>query len=216
MNYYTPVKNFEKGRGGFDPALVIIHIVGLPGKSAESAYQHFNNPASQVSAHAIVLRNGDIWELVSDSDTSWGAGAVGYKNGIPIPPINQIARNFWNRGVRLNQIMLNLEHEGSEYEDLPEAQYISSAQWVRGKCLKFNIPIDSAHIDRHSNIRTTKVCPGRVNVSEIIRLASSAVPVSEIEVIKTKISLLQRIMELLRLLMPYQKLGGEIEDERGL
>ena len=210
-----PIVNFEKGRGGFDPVLIVIHIVGLPGKTAESAYQHFNNNTSQVSAHALVLRNGDIWEFVKDEDTSWGAGTVGYKNGIAIPPINNLARNFWQRGVRLNQIALNLEHEGSEYEDLTSAQYASSAQWVREKCLKFHIPIDSAHIDRHSNIRATKTCPGKVNVSEIIRLASLEVPVSEADVIKIKISLLQKILDLLKSLAYYKKLGSTRDDEIG-
>lgn len=42
---WKPVVNFEKGRGGHNPVLVVIHIVGLPGITAQSAYQHFNNEA---------------------------------------------------------------------------------------------------------------------------------------------------------------------------
>lgn len=167
-----PVVNFDKGRGGQNPLLIVIHIVGEPGKTAESAYNWFNNPASKVSAHAVVLRDGTIWELVKDEDTSYGTGAVGHKNGVPIPPVNAIANAYWKKGINLNQIALNLEHEGAESEDITPAQYIASAEWVKEKCQKFNIPIDNKHIDKHSNIRLDKTCPGKISVDYIITQAN--------------------------------------------
>ena len=173
--------NFEKGRGGQHPQIIVEHIIGLPGVTAESAYQHFSNPASEVSAHYIIKRTGEIWQCVKDEDTSWGAGSVSYQNGAAIPPTNFIAREHWKKGGRINQIALSIENEGSENEDITETQYKANAELIKELSRKFNIPVDSTHICGHREIKKFKLCPGHLSVGKIISLANAPVaPVAPI------------------------------------
>jgi len=167
--------NYEKGRGGQHPNLIVIHIIGMPGYSAESAYSHFLNPASEVSAHYIIKRTGEVWQCVRDEDTAWSNGSIGYKNGVPILPDNFIAMDTYLKGIRINQISLSIENEGSEYEDITEAQYKANVELIKALSRKYNIPINSFHVCGHKEIKATKLCPGKINVSKIIALANAPI-----------------------------------------
>ncbi len=172
--------NYEKGRGEKHPELIVIHIIALPGITAESAYEHFSNSKSEVSAHYIIKRTGEIWQCILDSDTAWANGSISFKNGKPILPTNPIARRAWQTGVRINQISLSIENEGSEYEDITPAQYESNVFLIKELSRRFNIPIDSTHICGHREIKQEKLCPGRISVGKIIAMCNEPIktPVS--------------------------------------
>src|SRR3989338_1482505 len=173
--------NFEKGRGGHTPELIVIHIIALPGVTAESAYQHFSNPASEVSAHYIIKKDGVIWRCVKDEDTSWAAGSISYKNGAPILPTNPIAKRCFQTKTRINEVAISIENEGSEYEDITPAQYESNVFLIKELSRKFNIPMDSTHICGHNEIKKLKLCTGRISVGKIISMCNEHIaPVAPI------------------------------------
>lgn len=158
--------NFEKGRGKEHPEFLVVHIVGAPGVSAKSAEQHFFNPKSGVSSHYLTCRNGDVIQFVRDEDTAYG-------NGIVWNPSNALIKEKYLKGIRINQISLSIEHEGSEYEDITEAQYKATSELIRTLSRKWNIPITGEYVIPHFSIRKDKVCPGRISVGKLISLANS-------------------------------------------
>lgn len=209
--------NFEVGRGGRKPLFVVIHCIGLPGVTAESAIQRFTDPKEEVSSHYIIKRDGTILQLVSEEYTAWANGQIG--NNIPIA---NIAAMYYRLGVSLNQISISIENEGSELSDIPDVQYQANGDLVKDICKRWNIPIDRLHIIGHKEIKDTKSCPGRISVDKIVRYASQIQPVQPsvptpiiIDPVKTdnseaKISLLQKLLGL------YQKLLALLEYKKTL
>jgi N-acetylmuramoyl-L-alanine amidase/Papain family cysteine protease len=65
--------NFNS-RNGTKIDMVVMHFTDGP--TAQGAINRFLNPASQVSAHYIIDRNGDIYQMVRDSDRAWHAKAA--------------------------------------------------------------------------------------------------------------------------------------------
>jgi len=95
--------NFWEGRNGHQPIAIVIHTMdGFLGGSDS----HFNNPATEVSAHFGVGLNGEIHQYVDMNDSAWA-------NGIPD------SGNIWNGtpGVNPNRETLSIEtedlHDGS-------------------------------------------------------------------------------------------------------
>ena len=207
-----PLTNYKKGRGEQKPLIVVIHRISLPGLTAESALQRFTNPNEEVSSHAICKYDGTIINIVNDEDTA-------YCNGKVVNPRSSLVKMFFQKGVSINEISLSLENEGSEYNDLTEAQYKSNAKWVREKCVKFNIPIDALHVIPHNFVRSDKSCPGKISMERIIALASAAqpiypdIPTPSLNPVEAQISLLQAILQayqkLLALLLDKQALGAQ-------
>jgi N-acetyl-anhydromuramyl-L-alanine amidase AmpD len=71
-----PVKQFiespnHSSRNGRTIDMIVLHFTDGP--SASSAINHFRQQSSQVSAHYIIDRNGDIYQMVRDSDKAWHA-----------------------------------------------------------------------------------------------------------------------------------------------
>lgn len=108
---------------------VVIHTVQ---GSYSSAINWFQNPAANVSAHYVVRSNdGQITQMVREKDYAYHAGNRTY-----------------------NQQSIGIEHEG--YVDNPawytDAMYRASAALTRAVCLKYNIPMDRAHIIGHNEV----------------------------------------------------------------
>lgn len=126
--------NYRVGRGGMDINFVIIHTVE---GSAQGAISWFRNPASRVSAHYIIGRDGRIFQGVRDSDTAWHAG--------------------W-----INSQAIGLEHEGWAYRNTwTDAQYRASAALTAWLCRAYAIPISRSNILGHVEVRgATHTDPG--------------------------------------------------------
>ena len=200
---FIKTQNYSE-REGNQVKAVVIHITD---SSARSTIYEFTNPASKKSAHYLVKRNGDIIQFVEEKSCAWHAG---YK-------FKQTAKIVLSEGLLLNCNLytIGIEHEAFANQDLTEIQYVNSAKLLNEICQRHGIPKDREHILRHNEIRKDKTCPALVSVEKLIGLTYNPPTISEIESIKIKISLLQKILELLRSLQSFKKLGKAIDDEKG-
>jgi hypothetical protein len=150
--------NKGKGRQGYRPEAVVIHIMEGSLRSCDS---WFNTPASKVSAHYGVGRDGTVHQYVGESDTAYHAGRRFQPTWALLKP-----------DVNPNLYTVGIEHEGWGGDPWPEAMYGASASLVRDICSRWAIPIDRSHIVGHREIYGRKSCPGqRVDLDRLVALA---------------------------------------------
>lgn len=157
--------NRHKGREGFRPEAVVVHIMEGTLAATDS---WFGTTESRVSAHYGVARDGRIHQYVGESDTAFHAGRVWKPKWRSIKP-----------GVNPNLYTIGIEHEGSGESEWPDAMYESSAKLIAEVCTRWSIPIDRAHIVGHREIYGRKTCPNDVvNMKRLIAMAraSAATP----------------------------------------
>ena len=150
--------NYWKERKGFKPEAIVIHIAD---GNRDGCISWFLNPASQVSAHYLICKNGDIIQFVDEKDSAWHCGFIKNPKWELLKP-----------GVNPNRYTVGIEHEGVDNEQLTFRQlYISS--WLIFKISeKWNIPLDKNHIIPHRWIHAGKICPGDgINLKYLIKLA---------------------------------------------
>ncbi|MDA8354483.1 MAG: N-acetylmuramoyl-L-alanine amidase [Firmicutes bacterium] len=114
---------------GNDIDKVVIHTTQ---GSYAGAISWFQNPSSNVSAHYVIRSSdGEITQMVQDSDIAWHAGN-------------------WDYNVH----SIGIEHEG--YVEEPgwytDSMYRSSAALTRWLCDQYEIPRDRSHIIGHSEV----------------------------------------------------------------
>ena len=189
-------------RDGQQVLCIVCHITDGDKRSVIS---HFTNPASKVSAHYLVTRAGDIIQFVDERFAAWHSG---YR----VNPTAKLALE--NPDINFNKLSIGIEHEAFSNQDLTEVQYVSSAKLISEICQRYAIPKDREHILKHREIRSSKFCPGIISIEKIIGLTFNPPTINEIELLKVKISLLQRLLELLKSLSSFQRLGGS-DDEKG-
>jgi N-acetylmuramoyl-L-alanine amidase len=69
---FTASPNFTAGRGGRAIDLILLHYTAS--LSMAGTVSWFQNPASQVSAHYVIGRDGSVVQMVHDADIAWHAG----------------------------------------------------------------------------------------------------------------------------------------------
>jgi N-acetyl-anhydromuramyl-L-alanine amidase AmpD len=153
-------ENFRKGRHGFEPKAIVIHIIV---GSLGSAGITFGDPRSSVSAHYGVGKSGLVHQFVDEADTAFHAGIVVRPTWKLIDP--QVNPNLYTIGI---------EHEGQPQDLWPYEQYTASASMVREIAARWKIPLDRDHIIMHREIRASKTCPGSADIDRLIREASAA------------------------------------------
>lgn len=129
--------NYREGRGGRKPIAIVNHITAgsMPG-----CVGWMCNPAAQASAHYVVTKAGQVYQLVRDEDTAWHSGVV-----------NQPDWRLYD-GTNPNKYTLGIEHEALVGQGLTEAQYQASLWLHRHLMDKWNIPVDKNHIIGHYRI----------------------------------------------------------------
>lgn len=137
---WVPSPNYWQGRNGMDVEGIVYHATAGP-----NAAQWFANPASQVSAHFVISKDGSLVQTVAVEDSAWHAGIV-TPNSIYA---NRPNPNYWTIGI---------EHERDVTNTSPitEAQIITSSKltaWLRKQYPKA-VPI------LHETIDVGRVCPG--------------------------------------------------------
>jgi N-acetyl-anhydromuramyl-L-alanine amidase AmpD len=132
---YSP--NFSIGRNGRLPIAIVNHITAglMPG-----TLSWLQNPSAQASAHYLVTKTGEIYQLVADENTAWHAGIVNN----PDWPLYD--------GTNPNRYTIGIEHECLEGGELTEAQYQATLWLHRQLIVKWGIPIDTDHIIGHYRI----------------------------------------------------------------
>ena len=152
-------QNFHKGRHGFIPKAIVIHIVV---GSLESAGLTFGDPRSSVSAHYGVGKSGRVHQFVQEADTAYHAGIVVRPSWRLLEP-----------GINPNFYTIGIEHEGQPQDLWPDEQYCASAALVREIAERWKIPLDRDHIIMHREIRASKSCPGSVEMNRLIQEAAA-------------------------------------------
>lgn len=144
---WKPSPNFTKGRRGRKAIAIVNHITAgkYPG-----CLSWMCNQKAQASAHYLVTKLGDIYQLVKDEDSSWHAGAVSKPN--------------WRLydGSNPNYYTIGIEHEALSGERLTELQY-QATLWLHKQLIaRHGIPIDEDHIIGHYRIDSVNRpnCPG--------------------------------------------------------
>lgn len=138
--------NFSS-RKGRTPIAIVDHITAglMPG-----TLSWMKNPQAQASAHYLVAKAGETFQLVKDEDAAWHAGAV--------------ANPDWSLydGTNPNRYTLGIEHECISGGELTEAQYQATLWLHRQLIAKWGIPIDQDHIIGHYRIDSVNRpnCPG--------------------------------------------------------
>lgn len=143
---WAPSPNYSS-RNGKKIIAIVDHITAglMPG-----CLSWMRNPSAKASAHYLVTRNGEIYQLVKESDAAWHAGAV-----------NKPSWSLYD-GTNPNRYTVGIEHEGYPHEPLTEAQYQATLQLHRELINKYSIPIDTEHIIGHYRIDSVNRpnCPG--------------------------------------------------------
>lgn len=153
----VPSPNFSKGRSGYKPEMIVIHIME---GSLSGTDGWFQNPASKVSAHYGVGLNADVHQYVQESDVAWHAGRVD-------KPTAKL-----KAGLNPNLYTIGIEHEGKATSIWSEEMKQASASLIKDICTRNNIPLDRQHIVGHREIYSKKTCPGDLKIiDELILLA---------------------------------------------
>ncbi|MFN6924497.1 MAG: N-acetylmuramoyl-L-alanine amidase [Tabrizicola sp.] len=73
MSLTHPSPNFGERRGGARVELVVLHYTAMP--TCAEALERLCDPASEVSAHYLIDRDGTVLQLVDEGARAWHAGA---------------------------------------------------------------------------------------------------------------------------------------------
>ncbi|MGB9473584.1 MAG: N-acetylmuramoyl-L-alanine amidase [Candidatus Udaeobacter sp.] len=112
------IKQFIKSpncscRNGVSIDKIVLHCT--EGSLASAVAEFQKSDGRQVSAHYVIDRNGDIYQMVSDSDRS-------------------------NHCMGANQNSIGIEHVGSETDSLTAPQAVASAALIRWLLEQYHIP----------------------------------------------------------------------------
>lgn len=161
MMYQIEQKSTAKqsGRGNYKPCLIVWHIADGTYNGTVTWEQ---NPASQVSSHFVLGKNGEITQLVPLDKAAWTQGVVNQ----PIHPYVKA-----HNGVNPNLYCVSIECEGkwSETHGALTDKQLAAAAWLTCHIVEeidriygIEIPIDREHMIGHCEINpvTRPHCPG--------------------------------------------------------
>jgi N-acetyl-anhydromuramyl-L-alanine amidase AmpD len=156
--------NYSVGRTAKAITHVVIHVEA--GWEAGTA-TWFANPASHVSAHYSVGKDGAFYQHVAEANTAWHAG-------LPYPfTWNDQTRDPHNN-MNPNVYTIGIEHEGFAAQAWPDAQVQASAALVADVCKRHGIPIDRNHVVGHHEIYAGHDCPSAgCPIDKIVQLAAA-------------------------------------------
>jgi len=198
------VKNFMKGRKGYKPIGIVIHISEgtMPG-----TYAWFNNPDSKASSHYMVGKNGTIWQFVEEENTAWTNG-----------PVNKPSWKLLKPGVSPNLYTVTIEHEGKTGEAWTSKMYEADTYLVNNICKKWGIPKDRNHIIGHYEIDSVnkRRCPGTgFDFNKLLKLVNQAEEdPAMIEELKRQIAQLEQRVSILNNNLKSQQQANSLLQEQ--
>ena len=157
-----PSPNFERGREGAHPCLIVLHTtVG----TWSGTIDWFGRTESRVSAHYLVGLDGRIAQFVDEADAARHAGKVR-------EPSAELVIELGGN-PNLYSIGIEFEDGGRPHDaDRPAAHYASGADLVAGAAARWDIPLDRRHVIGHREITTAKECPGNLDVDRVVAEAA--------------------------------------------
>ena len=135
----TPSPNFGERDGVIAPDMIVLHYTGMA--DAESAITRLCTAGTDVSAHYVVLEDGNIVQCVPESRRAWHAGASSWAGETDINS-HAIGIEIVNRGHDLG------------YPDFPLRQIAAVIALCKGIILRRDVPA-------HRILGHSDVAPGR-------------------------------------------------------
>jgi N-acetylmuramoyl-L-alanine amidase len=135
----VPSPNHGPRRGGARPTMILLHYTGM--RTAEVALERLCQNGSEVSAHYVVLENGEVLQCVAEARRAWHAGEA-----------------FWAGESDINSHSIGIEivNPGHDwgYDDFPPAQINAVTALCRDVLARNAIP-------HHRLLAHSDVAPGR-------------------------------------------------------
>lgn len=173
-----PTPHFTKGRAGYNPEIIVIHIST---GSLSSCISWFANPISQVSSHYLIGIKGEVIQFVDEKDKAWANGGV-------FKPTYKL----YKPNVNPNLYSVSLENEGTDLAKAPATQLSTLVELIKDICGRYNIPIDRDHIIAHWEISTVN----KVNC-----------PSSDHSIMDKIVAMCKPIEEMVNIVVPKSKLA---------
>lgn len=129
--YFVGTTNFNLRK----PNYVIIHHTAQNG--CPITLKTFTRPASQVSAHYVICKDGTVYHMLNDYLRAWQAGI-----------------SSWGNDKDVNSSSIGIELDNNGYEAFPEAQINSLLSLLHR--LKLNYRIPTANFIGHGDIAPTR------------------------------------------------------------
>lgn len=155
---------WDKGRDGYKPVAIVIHVSGGPGgpngRSAVDSW--FKNPASNASAHYCVGSDGLISRYVKDEDFAWANGIL-QNPDLSVPWLANAVR----KGINPNSLTLSIECAGqpggADTAYNTARGYTTLVMLCRYLCKKWGITPTRQTLIGHYQItgRDRVNCPGK-------------------------------------------------------
>ncbi|MGE0371897.1 MAG: N-acetylmuramoyl-L-alanine amidase [Gammaproteobacteria bacterium] len=144
---WRPSPNFETGRRGHVPLIVVRHRTDGP---LEPSLAWLENPASEVSAHVVSAKDGRLFQMVQPQDTAWTNGRVeaGHRASI----LDEQMQN--GLYINPNHYSLTIEYEAGRDEEITPDQHAATVGLVAWLYRNW-IPhwfVDRKHIVNHGDI----------------------------------------------------------------
>lgn len=135
----TPSPNYGERKGVASPDIIVLHYTGM--SDAASAIVRLCTAGTEVSAHYVVLEDGNIVQCVRESERAWHAGASSWAGETDINS-RSIGIEIVNRGHDLG------------YTDFPLRQIAAVIALCKGIMLRREIP-------KHRVLGHSDVAPSR-------------------------------------------------------
>jgi N-acetylmuramoyl-L-alanine amidase len=132
--------NFGPRRGDLRPHLIVLHYTAM--ESAEAARDWLCDPASEVSSHYVLARDGTCWQLVDEAMRAWHAGA-----------------GCWQGCEDVNSASVGIELANTGAEPFPEPQMAALEELLRGVMARWGIPPEGV-IGHSDSAPGRKIDPG--------------------------------------------------------
>lgn len=117
------------------PNYIVIHHTAQD--SLEQTLYTFTVPHTQVSAHYVVGRNGEVYQMLNDYLRGWHAGA-----------------GKWGSVTDINSVSLGIELDNNGSEPFSDAQIYSLLNLLERLKITYNIPV--ANFLAHADIAPTR------------------------------------------------------------
>lgn len=135
-----PSPNFGPRRDGLRPELIVLHYTAMD--TAQAALARLSDPQHEVSAHYLIGRCGQIWQLVDEDMRAWHAGA-----------------GAWDGQGDVNSRSIGIELSNSGAEPFSELLMASLEALLGDLMTRWNIPPEG--VIGHSDMAPgRKVDPG--------------------------------------------------------
>lgn len=136
LSFRSP--NFNE-RKSTQISLIIVHYTDM--LDAKEALTRLCDPQSQASAHYLIHKSGEIFQLVEDSKRAWHAG-----------------KSYWQGLTDINDISLGIEldntgHSGT-LEPYPKEQISTLISLLESLCKAYNI--NPSQVIGHSDISPSR------------------------------------------------------------